>query len=234
MSISRKYAVDPGHPGQAPNPLPDNGLAGPGATVQAGTDPGQNVTPALPEVYGREHPDRSKRRPARSKLDQPAVICAGATGRLVRVKTVAVELGLTENRARLLMGRLGVVIRTLGDQDYVHLFALELALWRWFGLSDDVRLVEFAYRAYRDLERRGVERVLQRLCGKRLGRRLRERTLSWEAIRAWWKANRRSNGGRPPSLETGARAAGVEPGGRAWDDPAIGPVGPCLDDSCAL
>lgn len=229
VSISRKYGFHPGHPGQGCNSSNDGGLSGPGGAPEPGTHPGQNVTPGGGERYGRLTQDSSKRKKPRSRADQPPVICVGSSGRLVRIATVAVELGLTENRARLLMGRLGVVIRPIGDKDYVHLFALETALWRWFGLTEDFRLMEFAHCAYRDLERRGVERTLQRLCGKRLGRRLRMRSLDWVSIHHWWKANRKSTGGRPPSIETAVRAEGLQLGPTSWHDPAVEVAGACPD-----
>lgn len=107
--------------------------------------------------------------------EAPPVIVLGATGRLVRLSVVAVELGLSDRGAASLLKKLGVGHRTVGRYKYVHLFALERAMWRWFGLSDDLRLFEFAHHAYKEMERIGVLKHLRRLRYDRLGKLLRSR-----------------------------------------------------------
>ena len=114
-----------------------------------------------------------------ARREAPSVVIVGATGRLVRLSVVAVELGLGDLACRNLMKKLGVEVRSIGKARYVMLFALERALWRWFALSEDLALFEFAYRAYESLERRGLERHLKNIGLKRLRYRLKDRALKW-------------------------------------------------------
>ena len=172
--------------------------------------------------------------------EPPAVIVVGATGRLVRLATVAVELGLTRGGCKQLLRKLGVQVRRISRHDYVHLFQLERALWRWYGLSDDLQVFEMAYLCYRDLERRGLERHLKRLGLKQIRNNLKERATLWENLRHLVKGERvvREGSaklsrprGRPMTpvnwVKRQCRELGVEPqlGPTLQADPAIRKAG---------
>lgn len=113
----------------------------------------------------------------RAPKRQPPVLVVGSTGRLVSVAAVAVELGLSDHEARKLLDKLSVMIRPIGRTHYILLFQLERALWRWYGLSEDLHVFELAHMVYRDMEKRGVERHLKRLGLRELASRLKKRAM---------------------------------------------------------
>lgn len=115
-------------------------------------------------------------RPKRGRV-QPPVLVVGSTGRLVSLKAVSVELGLSDRMTRTLLERLGVALRRIGSVEYVMLFQLERALWRWYGLSDDLYVFQMAHLVYRDMEQRGVERHLKRMGLRETASRLKKRAL---------------------------------------------------------
>lgn len=146
----------------------------------------------------------------------PPVISVGATARLVRLAVVARELGVGDVACRNLLRKLGVECRRIGRYQFVHLFQLERALWRWFGLTEDLNLFEFAYRCYADMTTRGVIHHLKKAKLRRLGSTLEKRALLWTNLKANARADHKDmkRPGRlrhPPSfVRTTRDEAGLE------------------------
>lgn len=100
----------------------------------------------------------------------PDIITIGGT-RIVSVRAVAHEMGLTGPEAELLIGELSLLPRMIGGRKYVLLYELERSLVEWMGgQPDDTQKAGSYYAAMLETSLRAR---LRRLAGRapRNGRR---------------------------------------------------------------